>query len=245
MRISAPASLACLARAAESGSPCAATISNGSAPRARSSAASDAASDLVASASTSPVGPTQPGSSRLCPASDGDHRALQARRHPAERFRLPYRRPARPGSDGPKARQGLHCGRADDAVVREPDVALELPHRPVGAFAEDPILPASVEPQQVEPNLERAHVVAAVIGVVEVEVSCRPASTPPRPILPRCLCRPGRRPSGAGAAGTPARRARWWGRSCRARRRWAGRWRRTGSGRLERPHRGRRVASFA
>ncbi len=57
----------------------------------------------------------------------------------------------------------------DDAVGLLADVPLELAHGSVGERAEQPVLPAGVEPEAVQLPLERADVVATVERGVEVE----------------------------------------------------------------------------
>ena len=78
--------------------------------------------------------------------------------------------------------QGLERGRAAGAVGRDPDVALELPHRPLGVRAEAPVDPADLEAELEEAPLQGDDVVA---GLQAARAGApgpgrRGASAPPR-----------------------------------------------------------------
>src|SRR5581483_3850642 len=159
---SAPSALAARARSLGVGRSSPRRRRVGSAPRSASRSARSVASRRVASASTSPPGPTLPGSSGPWPGSI-------AILEPAHVLGLANDRAARPGHRGAQALERGQRSRADDSVGRLAHVELELGDRVGGPGAEDAVLLADLEAERVEAPLELADVVAPERGGTQVQ----------------------------------------------------------------------------
>ena len=93
--------------------------------------------------------------------------------------------PAVAHRDGEAFEQRLEGRRPARAVGRDPDVALELPHRELGLPAEPAVDPADLEAEVEQPLLERDHVVAGEHRAGRV--GQQPVTEPPPRLLERAV----------------------------------------------------------